>query len=250
MSSKSIVAIIPARYASTRFPGKPLVDIGGKPMVQLVCEQAAKAELVSRVLVATDDERIRSAVVGFGGEVVMTRSDHPSGTDRLAEIAESIQADLVVNVQGDEPLIDPLMIDQAIRPLLDDESIAMGTLMSRLEQEEDYLNPNVVKVVTDNQGFALYFSRSPIPHHRDVQFAPGSAFKHIGLYVYRRDFLLAYPELKETRLEQLEKLEQLRVLEHGYRIYVSETELESIGVDVPEDLAKVQAVIEKTSSRP
>ena len=241
----SVLAIIPARYASTRFPGKPLAAIAGKPMIQHVYERTLKADSVSRVIVATDDERIRAAVVDFGGEVVMTRADHPSGTDRLAEVAAGLDADLIVNVQGDEPLIDPLMIDQAVKPLLADPTIEMGTLKSLIKDEEDYLNPNIVKVVTDRDGFALYFSRSPMPYLREADFASVPLFKHVGLYVYRRDFLLKYPHLSETDLEKAEKLEQLRALEHGYRIYVATTDCESIGVDVPADLEKVVGQLAK-----
>lgn len=241
----SVFAIIPARYASTRFPGKPLVDICGKPMIQHVYERTMQAGSVSQVVVATDDERIRDVVIGFGGEVAMTRSDHPSGTDRLAEVAATIDADLVVNVQGDEPLIDPVMIDQAVKPLLAKPSIVMGTLKCRIDNEDDYSNPNVVKVVVDKDDFALYFSRSPIPCLRDALMAEVDLFKHVGLYVYRREFLLKYPALPETPLELSEKLEQLRALEHGYRIYVAETDRQSIGVDVPEDLQKVVAELSK-----
>lgn len=244
-----VTAIIPARYASTRFPGKPLADIAGKPMIRHVYERTAACARVDRVIVATDDGRISRAVQAFGGEVQMTRTDHATGTDRLAEVAERIETDLVVNVQGDEPLIEPRMIEQAVAPLLKDAAIPMGTLKTPIATAEEYLNPNVVKVVTDRQGFALYFSRAPIPHPRDfaedlaAHFYRLAAFKHIGLYVYRRDFLLAYPTLPVTPLEQLEKLEQLRALEHGYRIYVAETNLSSQGVDTPEDLARVKAVV-------
>jgi len=243
-----VTAVIPARYASTRFPGKPLVDIQGKPMIQWVYERTRQSS-VHRVIVATDDERIAAAVEAFGGEVQMTRPDHPTGTDRLAEVASRIETDLVVNVQGDEPLIDPRMIDQAINPVRRNPGVVMGTLKTPVTSLEEYLNPNVVKVVTDRQGFALYFSRAPIPHPRDLaadleaNLPRIEAFKHIGLYVYRRDFLLTYPRLSPTPLEQLEKLEQLRALEHGFRIKVAITELTSQGVDTPEDLLRVQAVI-------
>jgi len=237
----TVSAIIPARYASTRFPGKPLADIAGKPMIQHVYEQTAKSALVNRVIVATDDERICDSVLGFGGEAVMTRADHPSGTDRLAEVAAGLDAEWIVNVQGDEPLIDPQMIDEAVQPMLDNPEIRMGTLKSRLVDESEYLNPNIVKVVTDQSGFALYFSRSSIPFLRDSKFGSTRIYKHVGLYVYRRDFLLQYPQLEETELEKSEKLEQLRALEHGYRIYVAETARESIGVDVPGDIGKVLA---------
>jgi 3-deoxy-manno-octulosonate cytidylyltransferase (CMP-KDO synthetase) len=245
-----VTAIIPARYASTRFPGKPLADILGKPMIQWVYERTALSQSINRVIVATDDERIRRAVEGFGGEVRMTRPDHPTGTDRLAEVAAGIETDLVVNVQGDEPLIDPRMIDQAVAPLKRGPGIAMGTLKSPIESIEEYLNPNVVKVVTDRQGFALYFSRAPIPHPRDfaadleAHFSRLEVYKHIGLYVYRRDFLLTYPKLSATVLEQLEKLEQLRALEHGFRIKVPTTRLTSQGVDTPEDLERVRTLLE------
>lgn len=236
-----VVAILPARYGSTRFPGKPLVDIAGKPMIQHVYERTAQTRTVDRVIVATDDERIRAAVESFGGEVQITRDDHPSGTDRLAEVAERIEADLIVNVQGDEPLIDPIMIEAAVAPLLDNPAIEMGTLMTRISDPMEYNNPNIVKVVVDQNGFALYFSRAAIPHGRDLDQndIPASTFKHIGLYVYRRDFLLQYPDLPETPLEQLEKLEQLRALEHGHRIRIIETDRQSIGVDVPDDVARV-----------
>jgi len=241
-----VTAIIPARYASTRFPGKPLADICGKPMIQWVYERTARSTTVNRVIVATDDERIAAAVTAFGGEVAMTRSEHPTGTDRLAEVAERIDTTLIVNVQGDEPLIDPRMIDQAVMPMRLNPGVSMGTLRSPITTLEDFLNPNVVKVVTDRNGFALYFSRAPIPHPRDLgdglaaHFAKVEAYKHIGLYVYRREFLLAFPKLSSTPLEQLEKLEQLRALEHGFRIKVAETKLQSQGVDVPEDLEPVR----------
>ncbi|BCR05496.1 3-deoxy-manno-octulosonate cytidylyltransferase [Desulfuromonas versatilis] len=241
-----VTALIPARYASSRFPGKPLAEIAGKPMIQWVYERTSRSALVDRVIVATDDERIRQAVQAFGGEVQMTRSDHPTGTDRLAEVAARIETDIVVNVQGDEPLIDPRMIDMAVEPLTTDPSIPMGTLKTPIASVEEFLNPNVVKVVTDREGFALYFSRAPIPHPRDFadglqeQFQELQACKHIGLYVYRRDFLLAYPGLPVTPLENLEKLEQLRALEHGHKIRVVETSLSSLGVDTPEDLEKVR----------
>ena len=243
-----ITAIIPARYASTRFDGKALADIKGKPMVRHVYERTALARLVSEVIIATDDERIASVVRGFGGRVVMTSRDHETGTDRLAEVAGGLDSDLVVNVQGDEPLIDPAMIDEAIRPLVADSEILMGTLKSRIRNLHDFLSPNVVKVVTDRSGFALYFSRSPLPNFRDKwndlkdeAFNSGKllCYKHVGLYVYRRDFLLKYARMAPTPLELSEKLEQLRVLEHGYRIRVVETAHESIGVDTPADLEKV-----------
>lgn len=247
-----VVAVIPARYASTRFPGKPLVPILGKPMIQWVYERTVQARLVDRVIVATDDSRIAAAVEAFGGEFCMTAADHATGTDRLAEVASQLAAALIVNVQGDEPLIDPLMIDQAIQPLLDNAAISMGTLAAVIRDDAEFLNPNVVKVVTDCQGFALYFSRSPIPHERDRVEQPVSgrgrvAWKHIGLYVYRRDFLLEFAGWPETQLEQLEKLEQLRALEHGVPIRVVVTEGSCIGVDTPADLARIEAQLKSIS---
>jgi 3-deoxy-manno-octulosonate cytidylyltransferase (CMP-KDO synthetase) len=243
-----ITAIIPARFASVRFAGKVLADILGKPMVQHVYERTAKATMVSEVIVATDDERVAAAVRTFGGRVEMTDKGHETGTDRLAEVAARLDSDIIVNVQGDEPLIEPAMIDEAIKPLVEDSSVLMGTLKSRIKTLHDFLSQNVVKVVTDRAGFALYFSRSPLPNFRDKwndlkdeKFVSGKilCYKHVGLYVYRRDFLLQYARMSPTFLELAEKLEQLRVLENGYRIKVVETEFETIGVDTPGDLEKV-----------
>jgi 3-deoxy-manno-octulosonate cytidylyltransferase (CMP-KDO synthetase) len=244
-----VTVVIPARYASTRFPGKPLADLCGKPMIQWVYERSALCESVDQVIVATDDERIARAVESFGGNVVMTRSDHATGTDRLAEVAAGLDDTLIVNVQGDEPLIDPAMIQAAVAPLLADRSIPMGTLKTPLTSLEDYRNPNIVKVVTDRQGYALYFSRAPIPYPRDFnnglekRWPELATAKHIGLYVYRREFLLQYPHLKTTPLESQECLEQLRALEHGYRIRVAETTLAGLGVDTPEDLERVKEIL-------
>ena len=248
---KKVTAIIPARFASTRFPGKPLALINGLPMIQHVYQRVARAKTVGQVIVATDDRRIEQAVLGFGGEVVMTRADHPTGTDRLAEVAEHLDSELIVNVQGDEPLIEPRMVDQAVAPLKADPGISMGTLASRIEDIEDFFNPNVVKVVRDLHGLALYFSRAPIPWPRDYsreqlaqQLTEVALFRHIGLYVYRREFLLRYPGLPKTPLETLENLEQLRALEQGVRLFVAETEFACHGVDTPEDLARVSRLME------
>jgi len=244
-----ITAIIPARYASTRFPGKPLAEINGKTMIERVYARACQATLVDRVIVATDDERIAAAVQAFGGELCMTSPQHETGTDRLAEVAAGLSSDLIVNVQGDEPLIDPSMIDQAIEPLISNCAIDMGTLMVAIDDVEEFLNPNVVKVVTDQAGLALYFSRAPIPCVRDQVLSasnncmPRGAHKHIGLYVYRREFLLRYPTLAVTPLESMEKLEQLRAIEHGYRIHVAVTTQPSLGVDTQEDLEKVRKIV-------
>lgn len=245
----NITAIIPARYGSTRFPGKPLVDICGKTMIERVYLRTAQSSLIDRVIVATDDERIAAAVIDFGGEVCMTSAQHETGTDRLAEVAATLCADLIVNVQGDEPLIEPSMIDQAIMPMIDDATISMATLMVAIDTVDEFLSPNAVKVVTDQHNAALYFSRSPLPYVRDhmealaEDFSLVKAFKHIGLYVYRREFLLKYPTLSVTPLELMEKLEQLRALEHGYKIHVAETARPSQGVDTPEDLEKVRSIV-------
>ena len=244
-----VTVIIPARYASTRFPGKPLADLCGKPMVQWVYERSARCADVDKVIVATDDQRIADAVMDFGGEVVMTRPDHATGTDRLAEVAAGLDDELIVNVQGDEPLIDPAMIQAALAPLLADDTIPMGTLAAPLTSLDEFRDPNVVKVVTDRNGFALYFSRAPIPYPRDFagelaqRWRELAAAKHIGLYVYRRSFLLDYPHLSKTPLEAQECLEQLRALEHGYRIRVATTDLVGQGVDTPADLDRVRAVL-------
>lgn len=208
-------------------------------MLQHVYERAQLSRYLHDLLVATDDERIAAAVRGFGGRVRMTRRDHPSGTDRLAEVASSDVAAIYVNIQGDEPLIDPEAIDAAIVALSGDESVSMGTLKKRIADPTDIMNPNVVKVVTNLVGDAIYFSRCPIPHERDGRGVLPVFFKHIGLYVYRRDFLLRYPELTIGPLEQAERLEQLRALENGYRIRVVEADYESLGVDTPEDLERV-----------
>jgi 3-deoxy-manno-octulosonate cytidylyltransferase (CMP-KDO synthetase) len=245
--SPRIVIVIPARYASTRFPGKPLARLAGRPMIEHVYRRAASARVAGEVLVATDDARIAEAVAAFGGTARMTSPAHRSGTERLAEVAASLRCDLVVNVQGDEPLLDPVMIRQAVAPFAD-ATVQMGTLRRRLSDSADLHNPNVVKVVVDRQDYALYFSRAPIPHLRErVEHAPteASAWHHIGLYVYRRDFLLHLAALPPTPLEQAEMLEQLRALEHGYRIKAVETQATVLGVDTPADLARVNAMLEQ-----
>lgn len=244
----TVVAIIPARYDSTRLPGKPLVDIAGMPMVWRVYMQAKKALLVDDVWVATDDVRVYDTIMGLGGKAVMTRADHPSGTDRIAEAAEGIPADIYVNVQGDEPLIPPGMIDEAVRPLVENPALNMGTAARVITRPEEIADPAVVKVVLDEHGCAMYFSRAPIPFHRDewagdgAKYA-GSCLKHIGIYVYRREFLSRYAKLPPTIPEGLEKLEQLRALGHGERIKVVITKHESIGVDTPSDLSRVRALL-------
>lgn len=245
-----VTAIIPARFASTRFPGKPLALICGRPMIAHVYDRVMQARLVDRVIVATDDQRIADAVTAFGGEVAMTRPDHPTGTDRLAEVAARLDTELIVNVQGDEPLIHPQMIDQAVAPLLDNPGIAMGTLAGRLMDLEDYLSSNVVKVVMDASGRALYFSRAPIPGVRDLspeqlayQLSELPIWRHIGLYVYRRQLLLDYPRWPQTPLEKLECLEQLRALERGVHLHVAQTQWNCHGVDTPADLKRVEILM-------
>lgn len=255
--NQKVVAIIPARYASTRLPGKPLIEIAGKPMILRVVERAKQATTISRVIVATDDQRVFEAVAEADQEVVMTSPDHATGTDRLAEVAATLDADIIVNVQGDEPLIEPSTIEAAVAPLLADPSIVMSTTCEPIESAEDTLKSNVVKVVVDRAGFALYFSRNPIPFPRAAVLEYGSVEaalrahpellktfnKHTGLYAYRRDFLLRYAELPPTPLEQSEALEQLRALEHGYKIKVVPVAHRSIGVDTPEDLELARRMI-------
>jgi 3-deoxy-manno-octulosonate cytidylyltransferase (CMP-KDO synthetase) len=237
----SAVGIIPARYASTRFPGKPLARIAGAPMVQHVYERTCQATGLRDVFVATDDDRIADACRAFGANVIMTRGDHPTGTDRLAEAASLLPDDVIVNVQGDEPLIESSVIDAALGALLEHPDTVMSTVVHPLEgaARDD---PNRVKVVLDRDGYALYFSRSPIPYLRG-HVAP-IAWQHVGLYAYRRSFLLEFVDLPRTPAEQAEELEQLRALEHGYRIRVATVEgWQSMPVDVPEDLVRVEALL-------
>ena len=247
----SILGVIPARYASSRFPGKALVSIQGKTMLQHVWERASQARYLTSLVIATDDERIRAAAESFRARVVMTRSDHASGTDRAAEAASASHARIVVNIQGDEPMLDPAAIDSAVLGLLEDDDVPMSTLKKRIEDPAEIADPNVVKVVTDHHGNALYFSRSPIPYVREAGQAVASIpyFKHIGLYVYRRDFLLGYSDLPVGPLEPAERLEQLRALENGFKIRVIETEYESLGVDTPEDWKRVSALYENMAVR-
>ena len=246
--SLHIVAIIPARYGSRRLPAKPLVEIAGKPMIQHVYERASLASLVDTVLVATDDERVASAVRTFGGNAVMTPASLQTGTDRTAFVARTIpEADIVVNVQGDEPLIESQMIDEAIQPMLENSEITAGTLVKRIQREEELINPNVVKVVLDTNGYCLYFSRSVIPFgqalRRDDWLTHLTYYKHIGLYVFRREFLIQYAAMNPTPLEQSENLEQLRILEHGFRIKGTVTSYDSSPVDTQEDLNAVRALV-------
>ncbi|HEX2227995.1 MAG TPA: 3-deoxy-manno-octulosonate cytidylyltransferase [Candidatus Binatia bacterium] len=238
----SVVAIIPARYGSTRLPGKPLAMIGDKPMIQHVYENAARTRTLDRVIVATDDARVATTVHAFGGEVVMTSKRHRSGSDRLAEVARKLRADWLVNVQGDLPFIDPEIITRALRPLRRDRSIPMGTVCSPIYEEKEWRNPNTVKVIKDAKGFAIYFSRAPIPYPRNTSGAGTKiwGWRHLGLYVYRREFLLKFAGLRPTVLERIESLEQLRALYHGYRIIVADVDERSVEVDTPADLDRAQ----------
>ncbi len=238
----NVIAIIPARMGSTRFPGKPLACICGKPMIQHVYEKAVACKLIERVVVATDNPAVQQAVQAFGGEVFMTSRDHQTGTDRVAEVARILDAAIIVNIQGDEPLLPPDAIEMAIRPLIDDASLVMSTLKTALKPEDDPRDPNIVKVATDARGHALYFSRSPIPFRRNDTPA-AQLYRHIGLYVFRRSFLFEFTTLPQTPLEQAESLEQLRALEHGHSIFVAETLYYPLGVDVPSDIDRVEAIL-------
>lgn len=236
-----VLCVIPARYASTRLPGKPLALIAGKPMIQRVYERALMAQKPEHVLVATDDARVEEAVQAFGGEVMMTAPDHPSGTDRLAEVALNYpDVDVIVNVQGDEPLIPPEVIDNLAAAFEEDKTLQMATVKSKMN-EEDYDNPNAVKVVTDLNGYALYFSRSLLPYPRKKP-QDFTVYKHVGIYAYRRDFLLKFAALPPTELESLECLEQLRALENGVKIKVITNNFVGIGIDTKEDLDAANAL--------
>jgi len=239
----NVAAIIPARMGSTRFPGKPLALISGKPMIQHVYENASACRLVERVIVATDDVKIEQAVHAFGGECFLTSLDHKTGTDRVAEVARTINAEIVVNIQGDEPLLPADAVEKAIRPLLENEHIILSTLKTVLRPDDDPLDPNIVKVATDTRGYALYFSRSPLPYQREGS-PSAQVYRHIGLYVFKRNFLFTFTSLPQTPLEQTESLEQLRALEHGHSIFVTETEYYPLGVDVPSDIARVEAIMQ------
>ena len=240
-SAPYVIAIIPARWESTRFPGKPLADLAGRPLVWHVCERAREARLVDRVAVATDDERIAAAVRGFGCDAVMTSPDHASGTDRVAEAVRTLGGDIVVNLQGDEPLIPPAVIDAVVERISGDDSIVCATAAAPVTDEAEYADPSAVKVVLDRLGRALYFSRAPIPHDRDGGF--GGALVHAGIYAFRRGFLDVFTVLEPTPLEEREKLEQLRMIEHGHRIGVVVSDYRAAGVDTPADLERVRLLM-------
>ena len=240
------IVVIPARYGSTRLPGKALAEIEGKPLVQHVYDRARLSRLAAECLIATDDERIRQACESFGSTVMMTSPDHKSGTDRMAEVAAKTDADLYINVQGDEPLVDPEAVDLIIRMMLEDPSIRMGTLKRPIESYEDFVNPDMARVVCDENDFALYFSRAPIPYLTREEFEipekRGLVFKHIGIYSFRRDFLMEFSEMPPSPLERTERLEQLRALEAGVGIKVLTTDYESVSVETPADLERVRAL--------
>lgn len=248
-SRPRVYGIIPARYGSTRLPGKPLTSIAGKPMIQRVVERARQAARLTRVLVATDDERIQKAVEDFGGEAVLTRRDHRNGTDRVAEVAAHLEAEIYVNIQGDEPLIDPATIDAIVGEMLDDDSIQIATPCTAITQANDVMDPNVVKVVRDFDGNCLYFSRAPIPWVRDTKSAAAPHhWKHIGLYAFRRDALLEFPTLPPGELEAVEQLEQLRWLENGFHIRAVETDYDAVSVDVPADIQRVEKILQERAA--
>ncbi|MFQ5952962.1 MAG: 3-deoxy-manno-octulosonate cytidylyltransferase [Candidatus Omnitrophota bacterium] len=255
-----IVAVIPARWDSTRFKGKVLADINKKPMVQYVWEKAKMAHEIDEVIVAVDKEKVFKAVESFGGKAVFTSPEQPSGTDRVAEAVNEIDADVIVNVQADEPLIHPMMIDELAQVFEYERNVQMATLIKRIHKKEEITDPNIVKVVIDRKGFALYFSRNPVPfvqrsgaggsestpYAADLENVSGRYYKHIGLYAYTKDFLYTYTNLPKAALEVEERLEQLRVLEHGYKIRTIETRYDTVGVDTPEDLEKVKEILRRT----
>jgi 3-deoxy-manno-octulosonate cytidylyltransferase (CMP-KDO synthetase) len=244
MSAPKVVVVIPARYGSTRLPGKPLVSLAGIPMIQRVYERAKMARRANHVIVATDDERIAKVVEGFGGEARMTRADHRTGTERVAEVAAHVAGDVFVNVQGDEPLLDPAAVDTAVQALLEEPAAAISTVATPIKRPADIMDPNVVKTVLDFDGNALYFSRAPIPWVRD---SAGKIqvrhLKHLGLYVFQREALLEYPTLPQGDAERIEQLEQLRWMENAWKIRVAEVEHDAVSVDVPEDVARVEKLL-------
>jgi 3-deoxy-manno-octulosonate cytidylyltransferase (CMP-KDO synthetase) len=245
-ANPEVVIVIPARFGSVRLPGKPLVFLAGKPMIQHVYERSRLAGRASRVIVATDDERIVKAVESFGGTARMTRPDHRTGTERVAEVAAHEKGDIFVNVQGDEPLLDPVSVDTAIEALLEEPAASIATVATPIKTPADIMDPNVVKTVLDFDNNGLYFSRAPIPWVRDTASKiQVRHLKHLGLYVFQRDALLEYPTLPQGELERIEQLEQLRWLENGWKIRVAEVEHDAVSVDVPEDVARVEKLLQK-----
>ncbi|MCJ7578039.1 MAG: 3-deoxy-manno-octulosonate cytidylyltransferase [candidate division Zixibacteria bacterium] len=252
MTKPKIIGIIPARYSSKRLPGKPLIQIEGKPLVQRVYESAKKSSFLDRVIVATDSARISDVVYGFGGEAYLSLRRHPTGTDRVAEVVRNLNYDLVLNIQCDQPFLNPKMIDDLVTSMFGERNLWMGTLAIKIEDPQKLKNPNVVKVVLDQKGFALYFSRFPIPYLRDphptahfrssnqINLRRSPYYEHIGIYAFRKDFLLKFASWRETPLEKYEKLEQLRALENGYRIKVCVTRYQSFAIDSRSDLIKLK----------
>jgi 3-deoxy-manno-octulosonate cytidylyltransferase (CMP-KDO synthetase) len=246
MSPSKVIVVIPARFGSTRLPGKPLISLAGKPMIQRVYERAKLAKRADRVIVATDDERIVKAVEGFGGEARMTRTEHRTGTERVAEVAAHEEGDVFVNVQGDEPLLEPNAIDVAVNSLLEEPQASISTVATPIKTTGDIMDPNVVKVVLDFDENAIYFSRAPIPWVRDMASKiVVRHLKHLGLYAFQRDALLEYPTLPQGELERIEQLEQLRWMENGWKIRVAEVEHDAVSVDVPEDVARVEKLLQE-----
>ena len=235
------IGVIPARFSSTRFIGKVLADLGGKPVVQHVWENAKKSKTLDDLIIAADDERIIKTAEGFGAKAVYTSPDQPSGTDRVIEVVNPIDVDVIINIQGDEPMVRPEMIDELARAILDSKDVYMATLARKIENKNEIKDPNIVKVVKDKNGFALYFSRSVIPYPR-YETIP-LYYKHIGLYAYTKDFLFEFANLPKSHLEMSEGLEQLRVLENGYRIKVVETKFDTIGIDTLEDLKRAKQIM-------
>ncbi len=248
------IGVIPARFGSTRFPGKVLADILGRPMIQWVWEGAKKAHSLDDLVVATDDERVLEAVEGFGGKAILTSTRHRTGTDRICEVVNPLDVKVIVNIQADVPMLEASMVDELARTLLKSPKVEMATLMHPVASIDELKDPNVVKVVTDKDGFALYFSRALIPFFRGLTPEEGSdpvssrAFKHIGMYAYTKDFLFTFANLSISALEKMEALEQLRALEHGHRIKVIETKYDSLGVDTPEDLERVRKLLAERGS--
>ncbi len=241
-----VIGVIPARFSSTRLQGKVLADIGGKPMIQHVWERARQSIVLDDLIIACDDQRVFDVAKGFGAKVVLTAKGHVSGSDRIIEVINPLDVKVVINIQGDEPLINPSVIDTLARALLDNPKVSMATMMRKITDPHEITDPHVVKVVVDKNNFALYFSRSPIPAHAANSDVKSPVYyKHIGLYGYTKDFLFVYKNLPVSSLEKTEKLEQLRVLEEGYRIKVIETDYNSVGVDTPEDLEKVKELLLK-----
>jgi len=241
-----VIGVIPARYGSTRLKGKVLINIFGKPLIQHVWEKAKQANMIDEVIIATDSEKVKSVCEGFGARVTLTSKNCQSGSDRIAEAVKDIQAAIIVNIQGDEPLMDPATINDLVRCLIKESRAPVATVIKRMENRREVDNPNVVKAVISKDGYALYFSRSRIPFNRDGEnFKKLLYYKHLGIYAYRKSFLIGFNKLAASKLEDMEKLEQLRILESGYAIKTITTDKESIGVDTPEDLKKVKAILKK-----